>query len=161
MIRIVSANPLHTGEMAELLNEIILAGGTTALSTHVTAAELAARMAQSPERSAWHVAEAEIGTVLGFQWIAPADYLPAQAAEIATFARIGHTGLGIGSKLFSATEKAARRLGYVWINADIRADNPGGLAYHQSRGFEDYGRKTGVRMANGQLVDKVLKRFDL
>ncbi len=161
MIRIVSANPLHAGEMAEILNEIITAGGTTALTTRVTASELAERMAQGSERSAWHVAEAENGTVLGFQWIAPADYLPTEAAEIATFARIGHTGLGIGSKLFSATEKAARRLGYGWINADIRADNPGGLAYYQSRGFEDYARKTGVRMANGNLVDKVLKRYNL
>lgn len=161
MIRVVPANRLHSGEMAEILNEIILAGGTTALANPVTASELTGWMTRAPDRSAWHVAETEDGRVMGFQWIEPADYLPPEAAEIATFARPGHTGLGIGSKLFAVTETAARRLGYRWINANIRADNAGGLAYYQSRGFEDYGQKTGVRMANGQVVDKVLKRFDL
>jgi L-amino acid N-acyltransferase YncA len=161
MIRVVPANRLHTRDMAEILNETISAGGTTALAEPVTASELVGWMTRAADRSAWHVAEAEDGRVMGFQWIEPADYLPAEAAEIATFARPGHTGLGIGSKLFAVTETAARRLGYRWINANIRADNTGGLAYYQSRGFEDYGRKTGVRMANGQVVDKVLKRFDL
>lgn len=161
MIRILAAGALHAGEMAELLNEVIAAGGTTALGTPVTPREIASWMARDPARSAWRVAENADGRVMGFQWIEPADYLPDEAAEIATFARVGQTGLGIGSKLFAATEVAARRLGYRWINANIRADNTGGLAYYQSRGFEDYGRKTGVRMDNGQIVDKVLKRYDL
>ena len=56
---------------------------------------------------------------------------------------------------------AAVAHGYAWIDAEIRADNTGGLAYYQSRGFEDYGRRTGYRLANGQVVDKVLKRLDL
>jgi L-amino acid N-acyltransferase YncA len=99
--------------------------------------------------------------VVGFQWIEPADYLPADAAEIATFVKIGQTGLGIGSKLFDATRNAAKSLGYRWINANIRADNEGGLIYYQSRGFADYGTIEGYEMANGEIVDKVLKRFDL
>ena len=49
----------------------------------------------------------------------------------------------------------------TWINAEIRADNAGGLIYYQSRGFEDYGRIEGRRLADGTVVDKVLKRFDL
>jgi ribosomal protein S18 acetylase RimI-like enzyme len=98
---------------------------------------------------------------MGFQWIEPARYLPPEAAEIATFARMGHTGLGIGSKLFEATQSAAKALGYAWINANIRADNGGGLIYYQSRGFEDYGRIEGYEMGDGTRVDKVLKRFDL
>ena len=87
--------------------------------------------------------------------------MPPQAANIATFVQIGQTGLGIGSALFDATRKAAKELGYVWINANIRADNEGGLIYYQSRGFQDYGIIEGYRMGNGQLVDKRLKRFDL
>ncbi|MGR3514699.1 MAG: GNAT family N-acetyltransferase [Paracoccaceae bacterium] len=161
MIRIVTANLLHTAEMAGLLNEIIAAGGTTALAKPVTGSELHEWMQRAPTRSAWHVAEDADGTVVGFQWIEPADYLPADAAEIATFAKVGKTGLGIGSRLFDKTTEAARRLGYAWINANIRSDNAGGLAYYQSRGFETYGHKPRVRMANGQIVDKVLKRFDL
>jgi ribosomal protein S18 acetylase RimI-like enzyme len=91
----------------------------------------------------------------------PEASLPPQAANIATFVQIGQTGLGIGSALFDATRKAAKELGYVWINANIRADNEGGLIYYQSRGFQDYGIIEGYRMGNGQLVDKRLKRFDL
>ncbi|MBV7395250.1 GNAT family N-acetyltransferase [Mameliella sediminis] len=155
------AGPLDARPMAELLNEIIAAGGTTALTSPLGTEDLRTWMTQTPERAAWHLAETEDGTVVGFQWIEPADYLPDEAAEIATFARLGSAGLGIGSALFRETEKAARKLGYAWINANIRADNSGGLAYYQSRGFEDYATKSGVPLGDGQTVDKVLKRYDL
>ncbi|MEO0918501.1 MAG: GNAT family N-acetyltransferase [Pseudomonadota bacterium] len=161
MITVVKANALHSSEMAGLLNQIIEIGGTTAISTPVTSEDIASWMDRARTRSAWHVAELAEGKVVGFQWIEPADYLPDDAAEIATFARVGHTGLGIGSSLFKSTVAAARALGYRWINANIRSDNKGGIAYYQSRGFETYGQKIGVRMDNGQVVDKVLKRFDL
>ena len=97
----------------------------------------------------------------GFQWIAPQPDLPADACDIATFVRIGKTGLGIGSALFNATRQAAADMGYAWINANIRADNDGGLIYYQSRGFRDYGRIENYRLGTGQIVDKVLKRYDI
>jgi L-amino acid N-acyltransferase YncA len=147
--------------MAELLNAIIRQGGTTALERPVTSSDLAEWMSFAPKRSAWHVAVDEAGDVLGFQWIEPASYLPDNAAEIASFVQLGKAGLGIGSQLFEATKKAARALGYVWINANIRADNDGGLIYYQSRGFRDYDRWEGYEMPSGLVVDKVLKRFDL
>ncbi|WP_417206026.1 GNAT family N-acetyltransferase [Antarctobacter sp.] len=160
-ITVRTAGPLDCRPMVELLNEIIAEGGTTAITRPLTAEDLREWMARAQDRAAWHLAEDEAGTIMGFQWIEPAGYLPPEAAEIATFAGQGHTGLGIGSALFRATEEAARALGYQWINANIRTDNAGGLAYYQSRGFEDYGRKTGVPMESGQIVDKVLKRYDL
>jgi L-amino acid N-acyltransferase YncA len=160
-MKVVVANPLHAADMASILNDIIAAGGTTALTKPVTSADMKQRLSDAPANAAWHVAERDDGFVLGFQWIEPADYLPAEAADIATFARIGHTGHGVGSSLFKTTRHAATTLGYRWINANIRADNTSGLAYYQSRGFEDYGRQTNVRLSNGQTVDKVLKRFDL
>ncbi|NNK15315.1 MAG: GNAT family N-acetyltransferase, partial [Sulfitobacter sp.] len=122
---------------------------------------LAEWMAFAPTRNAWHVAVDRSERVVGFQWIEPNETLPPEAANIATFVEIGQTGLGIGSALFDATKNAAKELGYVWINANIRADNQGGLIYYQSRGFQDYGTIDGYEMANGQIVDKRLKRFDL
>lgn len=160
-ISVRTAGPLDCRPMAELLNEIIAEGGTTAITDPLKTNDLRDWMTRAQDRSAWHLAEDETGLVLGFQWIEPAEYLPDDAAEIATFARQGHSGLGIGSTLFRATEQAARALGYRWINANIRADNTGGLAYYQSRGFEDYGRKSGVPLGDGQVVDKILKRYDL
>lgn len=159
MISVRKAISLDTNSMARLLNAIIEEGGTTALTRPVTGSDIADWM--NSAHSAWHVALDDQEEVVGFQWIAPADYLPDEAAEIATFVQIGRTGLGIGSKLFEATKKAAKDLGYVWINANIRADNEGGLIYYQSRGFADYRRIEGYELANGERVDKCLKRYEL
>jgi len=162
VITVRPAHALDAREMAGILNAIIAIGGTTAMTGTIDAAYFVNRMGTAPEASAWHVAETEAGEIVGFQWIAPGgDDLPPGAAEIATFAKPGRQGLGIGSKLFEATRAAAKRLGYRWINANIRADNAGGLIYYQSRGFEDYGRIEGYRMSDGTTVDKILKRLDL
>lgn len=161
MISVRRAIALDWPNMARLLNAIIQEGGTTALTRPVTGDDLGERIAFKPDRSAWHVAVNDQEQVVGFQWISPNETLPPQAADIATFVQIGQTGLGIGSALFDATRKAAKALGYVWINANIRADNEGGLIYYQSRGFVDYGVIEGYELANGDIVDKRLKRFDL
>ncbi|MAU47102.1 MAG: GNAT family N-acetyltransferase [Yangia sp.] len=160
MITVRRAGPLDARPMAELLNEVIAIGGTTAITEPVTREDLLNWMEADP-RSIWHVAEDAAGQIMGFQWVDPHLKLGETVAQIASFARVGKTGLGIGSKLFDATKRAARTAGYAWINAEIRADNEGGLIYYQSRGFEDYGRIEGYVMANGQVVDKVLKRYDL
>lgn len=159
-ITIRRAGPLDARPMAELLNEIIAIGGTTAITEPATTDSFRTYMEES-RRSAWHLAEDAGGEVLGFQWINQIESLPPEAASIATFSKVGKTKLGIGSKLFAVTVQAARDLGYTWINADIRADNQGGLTYYQSRGFETYATKTGVTLPCGLVVDKVLKRFDL
>lgn len=145
--------------MAELLNQIIARGGTTALTSPVTGDELADKM--MTDGAVWHVAEDDAGALLGFQWIAPHPDLPPEACDIATFVQVGQTGLGIGSKLFDATRKAARAQGYAWVNATIRADNTGGLTYYQSRGFEDYKHLPQVALDDGTVVAKTCKRYDL
>lgn len=161
MIRVRPAMQLDTASMARLLNEIIKIGGTTALVRPVTGQDISDWMGFAPERSAWQVALDDGERVVGFQWITTNESLPPDAAEIATFVQVGQTGLGIGSALFSATAKAAKELGYVWIRANIRADNEGGLTYYQSRGFRDYAVIEGYELADGTTVDKRLKRYDL
>ena len=161
MINVRPAMRLDADSMARLLNEIIKIGGTTALVRPVKGEDIADWMASSPDRAAWNVALDKSEQVVGFQWIDASDQLPPEAAEIATFVQVGQTGLGIGSALFSATAKAAKSLGYVWIRANIRADNEGGLTYYQSRGFRDYGVIEGYELADGTLVDKRLKRYEI
>ena len=160
MINVRHATAPDAPDMARLLNAIIAQGGTTALTTQVSGDDLADWMADSPEQSAWHVAEHD-GAIVGFQWIGPHDNLPPEACDVATFVQIGRTGLGIGSALFTATAKSAKSLGYVWINATIRADNEGGLIYYQSRGFRDWHRDHEVPLENGMIVDKISKRYDV
>lgn len=161
MIHVRPALPLDTRSMAQLLNEIIKIGGTTALVRPVTGQDMAEWMNFVPDRAAWHVALDGEERVVGFQWIEPSQQLPPEAAEIATFVQVGQTGLGIGSALFTSTANAAKELGYVWIRANIRADNEGGLTYYQSRGFRDYAVIEDYIMADGTSVDKRLKRYDI
>lgn len=161
MINTRPAIALDANSMASLLNDIIEKGGTTALTRVVTGDDINARMNANPSRSAWHVALDENETVVGFQWIAPNELLPPEACDIATFVQIGRTGLGIGSALFAATAKAAKELGYVWINATIRADNEGGLTYYQSRGFRTWAVDEDVEPSNGLIVSKISKRYDI
>jgi len=153
--------PLDAPRMAGLLNAIIDRGGTTAKTRPVSGDDMTEWMARDPTRSAWHVALDSDEDVVGFQWIEPHTKLPPEACDIASFVRIGQTGLGIGSALFSATRKAAMALGYVWINATIRADNEGGLIYYQSRGFRDWKIDRDVALDTGHVVDRISKRFDL
>ncbi len=161
MIHVRRAGPLDTASMAELLNEIIEQGGTTAITKKVTRGDLTDWMRHYSGRNAWFLAEDDAGELLGFQWVEPNDSIPVEACDISTFSRVGHTRLGCGTALFEATKIAARDLGYQWINATIRNDNEGGLAYYQSRGFETYRTNTGVHLANGLVVDKIRKRYDL
>ena len=160
-LHIRRAGPLDTSAMAELLNAIIRTGGSTAFTEEITSAELRDWMARAPGRSAWHIAEDAAGQVLGFQYIEPQDKLPADCCSIATFAREGMTGRGIGSALFTATVEAARALGYARIDATIRADNTGGRAYYQSRGFEQIAVERGTRLGDGTVVDRVVTRYRL
>lgn len=155
------AHGLDAGEIAALLREIIALGGTTAITGHISREDILGWMSDTGAAGAWHVAETDEGEILGFQYIRPHADLPPKAVDIATFTKHGRQGLGIGSKLFEATRRTAGDLGYAWINAAVRADNTAGLAYYQSRGFEVYGRIEGYRMADGQVVDKILKRLDL
>jgi L-amino acid N-acyltransferase YncA len=154
------AQATDAAQMAALLNEIIALGGTTAMTTPLSAEDMVAWMAKKADRSAWHVA-VDGDQVLGFQLITPQDDIPPEATDIATFTKVGQVKRGIGSALFAATQEAARKLGYTWINANIRTDNTGGVRYYDSRGFRTYHTKIGVDLGENLIVDKVLKRFDL
>ncbi len=161
MITVRRAATLDAAPLADLLNDIVAAGSKTSRTQPISTGDMARMMQTAPDRSAWHVALNRDGALRGFQYIEPSPALPPEACDIATFVQVGRTGLGIGSALFTATARAARALGYVWISADIRADNEGGLIYYQSRGFRDYSRRADVLLASGQRVDKILKRFDI
>lgn len=143
-IRIRPATRADAPAMADLLNAIIARGGTTAHRSPFSAE----RMAQDyiePERKVSCVVAERGGQILGFQalewsdpdWTGP-NPLPADWAFIATFVAIEAQGQGIGSRLFAATRTAARQAGVTGIDATIRRENAGGLAYYSRMGFADY-----------------------
>ena len=148
-------------EMADLLNEIIRIGGTTAYTDVVSAAYLKTRMAVEAERSSWIVAVTPDGRIMGFQSIEPHPDLPDDGGDIGSFVRVGSRGQGVGSALFAQSCKNARALGYTKLIAVIRADNASGLVYYSGRGFQDYDVLKDEALANGMIVDRICKRFAL
>jgi len=148
-------------ELADLLNAVIAAGGTTALEVPFTPEALDEAYLTGPNVLCCCVAEDEDGTLLGFQTLGRYPGLPDDVGDIATFARVGGTQRGIGSALFAATQSRAAELGLSAINATIRADNTGGLTFYARQGFVDHGVTEGVPLSDGTPVDRVHKRFAL
>ncbi len=150
--------------MAELINAIIVIGGTTAYEAPFDAVSMEASYIALPELVSCFVAE-DAGGVVGFQGLMrsfdPDDPLPEGWATIGTFASVGITQRGIGSALFARTVETARMAGIAVIDATIRADNIGGLTFYQRLGFVDYDRLSAVPLRDGTPVDRVRKRFDV
>lgn len=155
------ASAADAAEATEILNAIIAAGGTTAIETPLTTAEMAEWFLTPGPRVFCCTVAVHDGVIAGFQSVGRADYLPADCGEMGTYARIGHVQKGIGSALFGQTVLAARRLGLAQLNAKIRCDNTGGLAYYSSMGFDNDRPAPDVTLNSGQVVARVHKRFVL
>ena len=147
--------------LAELLNAVIAAGGTTALQEPFTPEALDQTYLTGPNVLCCFVAEDEDGTLLGFQTLGRYPGLPDDVGDIGTFTRLGSTQRGIGSALFAQTTRRAAELGLSAINATIRGDNTGGLTFYAKQGFADHALTPGVPLKDGTPVDRVHKRFVL
>jgi L-amino acid N-acyltransferase YncA len=157
------AAPGDAEKMAALINEIIEIGGTTAYETPFDRDAADEEFISAPHVISSIVAE-ENGKLLGFQILLGSteeEPMPPGWGAIGTYARVGQTRGGVGRTLFEETLKAARAAGVRTIDATIRADNAGGLAFYSRMGFVDYDRRAGVPLKNGTRVDRVRKRFDL
>lgn len=144
--------------LADILNPIIRAGGTTGIEDTLDPDTLAHWFIDGPDVIACHLGEAG-GRVLGFQSLSRFGDLPPGWADIGTFAREPRSGTG--TALFAATLVAARATGITTINATIRADNAGGLAYYRRLGFVPYSMTPAVPLRDGTPVDRLHHRRDL
>lgn len=149
-------------ELTLLLNEIIARGGTTALEEPFTASHLAATMLTGTNVICCFVGvERATGRLAGFQSLQRYHDLSDGIGDIATFTRIGLIQRGLGSALFTATCAAARHRRIKAINATIRADNIGGMAFYGRMGFVDYDMQRALPLKDGTLVDRIGKRYVL
>ena len=148
--------------LAELLNAVIARGGTTALEEPFTAESLAVAYLDGPNVICCFTAIDEAtGTLEGFQTLGRYPSLPDDVGDIGTFAQVGGTQRGIGTALFAATRDEAKRQDLAAINATIRADNAGGLAFYGRMGFRDHGVAHNVPLSDGTPVDRISKRYAL
>jgi GNAT superfamily N-acetyltransferase len=154
-------SPDDAPALAELLNAIIARGGTTALQTPFTPERLDEAYLTGPDVICCHVATDGQGTLEGFQTLGRYPGLPEGWGDIGTFVRLDGQQRGIGGALFAATRRRAAELGLAGINATIRADNTGGLAFYSRMGFADYSVWKAVPLDDGTPVDRVSKRLRL
>lgn len=145
--------------LAMLLNAVIRAGGTTALQDEFTPQALDEAYLTGPMVHCCHVAQEVSGEFAAFQTLVRDMGLPEDIGDIGTFARIDGKQRGAGSALFAVTASRARELGLRAINATIRADNHGGLAFYAKCGFADHGVTGSVPLADGAPVDRIHKRY--
>ncbi|MEP3347139.1 MAG: GNAT family N-acetyltransferase [Litoreibacter sp.] len=151
------ATPQDRAAITNILNEVIAIGGTTAYEAPKEAQFFDRFITPKDNRTFIHVAEAD-GEVVGFQWMNPdADGM----GMIATFAQAGTTQRGIGSALFKETLRCCKDAGYTLLDATIRGDNTGGLAYYSKVGFKDHSVTRAVPLSDGTPVDRVHKRMEL
>jgi L-amino acid N-acyltransferase YncA len=148
--------------LTELINAIIERGGTTALEEPFTPGKLNWIYLTGPDVICCFVAvDAETGELAGFQTLGRWPGLAEGLGDIGTFARIGGQQQGVGTQLFAATRERARALGVQAINATIRADNTGGLAFYSRLGFVDHHVDKDGPLKSGRPVDRISKRFPL
>jgi L-amino acid N-acyltransferase YncA len=161
-IEVRDAERSDAAEMTALLNAIIAQGGTTAHEVAFTAERFVQAYLENPDALCCVVAvDRESGRIEGFQTLGREPGLPDDVGDIGTFAHIDGKQRGVGSALFAVTRARARDLGLTAINATIRADNTGGLAFYGKQGFEDYSVTPTVPLRDGSPVDRVNKRFRL
>lgn len=161
-LEIRPARSEDAAELAELLNQIIARGGTTALEEPFAPEALDQAYLTGPDVICCFVGvDRASGRLEGFQTLGRHPDLPATIGDIGTFARVDGVQRGVGSALFAATRAQARRRGLAAINATIRADNEGGLAFYGRIGFTNHALRPSVPLKSGALVDRIVKRYRL
>ncbi len=146
--------------MGVLLNEIIRIGGTTAITTELSAEEMREWFISGANVVSCFVAIDAGGEILGFQSLSRYGDLQEGWGDIATFASRSRQKSGVGGALFAHTRAAAAQYGFTTINASIRVDNTGGLAYYGKMGFVTYRVEDGDPRLQGRTFNRVHKRYD-
>jgi RimJ/RimL family protein N-acetyltransferase len=158
--RVRHAVPGNAVPLCEILNIIIGIGGTTALEFPLSLAEFRCDFLEGEHLLLCFVAEDVLTSrQLAFQSLRRHPELPVDWADIATFVSHDFNTRGIGTALFARTRIWAGDSDLAAINAAIRADNHGGLAYYEKVGFRNYQIAKGIPLRDGTPVDRILKCF--
>ena len=148
-------------QMCAILNEIIEIGGTTAHQVPFDEEKFAGKFLLQDSKVSCLVAVNDANDCVGFQTVDIWDELPIGWGDISTFARVSGKIRGVGTALFAETSRIAEQKGLTAINAVIRADNTGGLAFYGKMGFETYKTIEAAPLLDGTPVDRIFKRHFL
>jgi L-amino acid N-acyltransferase YncA len=140
--------------MAQVLNEIIAIGGTTAHENPKPVAAVRKGYIDGADVLSSVVAEEE-GRIVGWQSV---EHWQGEA-HIGTFVQPGLQARGVGAGLFALTCETLRAKGVREIVASIRADNVPGLAYYARIGFVDFAQEPDFALSDGRRVGRIHRRF--
>ena len=159
-VRIAGSNDII--EMSNVLNDIIIEGGSTLHSHIFSAVEFEKYFFKNRFAICSHVA-VQGDSIIGFQfleWSDPnwsgIDKLPSNWGLIATYISKTARRLGAGKKLFGATKSYASKIKMCSINATISSLNKGAIKFYDSLGFYEYAQ---YENQGGQY--RISKRFDM
>ena len=159
-VRIAGSNDII--EMSNVLNDIIIEGGSTLQNRIFTAMEFEKYFFKNRFAICSHVA-VQGDSIIGFQfleWSDPnwsgVDKLPSDWGLIATYVSKNVRGLGVGKQLFEATRLASNDKGMCSICATMNSTNKGAIGYYESLGFCEY-----FTFENEYKQTCISKRFDL
>lgn len=158
-VDIRDAVPDDAEAIVEIFNPIIATGLYTAFDTPLTTPFEREYIRNFPARGVFHVAEDGNGTIVGFQSMEPfASYTHAfdHVGVLGTYVDLDRRRLGIATRLFDATFRAAVQKGYEKIFTFVRADNTAAVQTYMRQGFRAVG--TALRHARiaGRYVDEIV-----
>lgn len=130
-VRVRPAGPGDATALRDILNTIVAIGGMTAIESPLPLEAFKKYFLEGASFILCLVAEDSITSLpLGFQGLTRHMELPDKWADIGTFTRSDPKVPGVRRALFAETKIQARKDKLTAINAAIRADNHGGLAYY-------------------------------
>jgi len=156
-------DPDDAAGIAAVLNSVIAERRYTAMAGHWTAEVEQAYLDGLGPRSEVFVAESA-GRILGLQSIAPFVGYPSNmdhVAELGTFILADYRGCGLGQRLAEASLAFVRAQGYEKVVIFVLADNPLGLTYYRSLGFEERGTLRRQTKIDGVYHDEVFLELHL
>ncbi len=160
-LSIVPAQIGHSEVLCRVLNEIVEIGGTTAIEELLVPTQFSEWFITGSSVVSCAVATLATGEPVAFQSLSTHFVTEPEWVDIGTFAKPGLQTRGAGRLMFDYSRALARSRGFKFINAQIRADNLGGLAFYTKLGFVDYDVKRGVPLKDGTPMDRICKRYDL
>jgi ribosomal protein S18 acetylase RimI-like enzyme len=117
----------------------------------------------SPQE-AFHVAEVDQGTVVGYQSLelySPILHSMAHVAQLGTFLRPDARRRGVGRALFQASLKFAGERGFSKIVIQVRSSNSGAQAFYRQMGFRECGRLSRQVRTTEHEDDEIVMEFFL
>lgn len=149
-----TATPADTQAICDIYNHFVLHSVVTFEEIPVTPAEMQQRITDVQAKYHWLVWE-EGGAVIGYayagQWKVRAAYR--HTVEASVYLLPGHTGKGIGKKLYGALTEQLREKNIHAVIGGVALPNDASIRLHESMGFRKIGQFMEVGWKFNRWVD--------